>query len=271
MDVSRYDHSRPDVAANALALNQGSLEPAPAKAFFRNRPPCTLRLVLAISLDGRLAPPDGGAAQLGGSGDRRVLEQALAWSDAALIGAGTLRVHRCTCLVHDRAFLDQRLASGRSAQPRAVVVSGQPQPQFPADWPFFQQPLERWLLRPEDPTELDRLELGFDHVQPLCADWSSTKASLADHGLERIVLLGGARLTAALLQADVVDELQLTLTPRVLGGPYGWVPLTGIKLPNGLAASNAWALQEAVPLGGDELLVRYSRRRSISADTCDSV
>jgi len=121
MDVSRYDHSRPDVAANALALNQGSLEPAPAKASFRNRPPCTLRLVLAISLDGRLAPPDGGAAQLGGSGDRRVLEQALAWSDAALIGAGTLRVHRCTCLVHDRAFLDQRLASGRSAQPRAVV------------------------------------------------------------------------------------------------------------------------------------------------------
>ena len=52
-----------------------------------------MRLVLAVSLDGRLAPPSGGAAQLGGSGDRRVLEEALAWSDAALLGAGTLRAH----------------------------------------------------------------------------------------------------------------------------------------------------------------------------------
>ena len=43
--------------------------------------------MLAVSLDGRLAPPSGGAAQLGGSGDRQVLEQALAWSDAVLIGA----------------------------------------------------------------------------------------------------------------------------------------------------------------------------------------
>ena len=38
-----------------------------------------LRLVLAVSLDGRLAPPQGGAAQIGGRGDRRVLEEALAY------------------------------------------------------------------------------------------------------------------------------------------------------------------------------------------------
>ncbi|MGA0022394.1 MAG: riboflavin biosynthesis protein RibD, partial [Vulcanococcus sp.] len=45
-----------------------------------------LRLVLAVSLDGRLAPPAGGAAQIGGRGDREALEQALAWADACLIG-----------------------------------------------------------------------------------------------------------------------------------------------------------------------------------------
>ncbi|MCH1545666.1 MAG: dihydrofolate reductase family protein, partial [Synechococcus sp. MOX_bin32] len=44
-------------------------------------------------MDGRLAPPEGGAAQLGGEGDRRALEQALAWGDACLIGARTLRAH----------------------------------------------------------------------------------------------------------------------------------------------------------------------------------
>ena len=52
-------------------------EPSPVPTPERPR----LRLVLAVSLDGRLAPPQGGAAQLGGPGDRRVLEEALAWAD----------------------------------------------------------------------------------------------------------------------------------------------------------------------------------------------
>ena len=55
-----------------------------------------VRLVLAISLDGRLAPAEGGAVHLGGEGDRVALDQALAWADACLIGAGTLRAHQCT-------------------------------------------------------------------------------------------------------------------------------------------------------------------------------
>ena len=88
-----------------------------------NRP--TVRLVLAIGLDGRLAPPEGGAAQLGGKGDRAVLEQALAWADACLVGAGTLRAHQCTCLIHDPQLLEQRRQEGRPEQPAAVVVSRQ--------------------------------------------------------------------------------------------------------------------------------------------------
>ena len=68
----------------------------------------TLRLVLAVSLDGRLAPPSGGAAQLGGPGDRRVLEEALAWADVAVVGAGTVRAHGCSCLIHRPELLQQR-------------------------------------------------------------------------------------------------------------------------------------------------------------------
>ena len=59
----------------------------------------TLRLVLAVSLDGRLAPPVGGAAQLGGSGDRLVLEEALAWADVAVVGADVGRVDACISLI----------------------------------------------------------------------------------------------------------------------------------------------------------------------------
>ena len=105
-----------------------------------------LSLVLAISLDGRLGPAIGGPAQLGGVGDRRVLEEAMAWADGVLLGAGTGRAHRSTCLIRDQDLLNQRKSAGHSAQPTAVVVSRQQW--YAAELPFFQQPLERWLLSP---------------------------------------------------------------------------------------------------------------------------
>ena len=118
-----------------------------------------MRLVLAISLDGRLAPPAGGAAQLGGEGDRRALEHALAWGDACLIGAGTLRAHQCTCLIRSPQLLERRRNEGRAEQPAAVVVSRSPN--FSSAWRFFDQPLQRWLLAPEP------VDQGFDRWYPM--------------------------------------------------------------------------------------------------------
>jgi 5-amino-6-(5-phosphoribosylamino)uracil reductase len=203
-----------------------------------------LRLVLAVSLDGRLAPPDGGAAQIGGRGDRQVLEEALAWADACLIGGRTLRLHGSTCLIHASPLLEQRRRQGRPDQPAAVVVSrgGGFDPQLR----FFSQPLQRWLLGPGQmppPT-------GFHAAIPLVA-WPEALIALAAAGLQRLVLLGGAELASALLQEQLVDELQLTLCPLLLGGPHSWLP-NGVRLD-----PNRWILQEQRPLEGDELLLRY--------------
>ena len=217
-----------------------------------------LRLVLAVSLDGRLAPPRGGAAQLGGPGDRQVLEEALAWADASLIGAGTLRAHRCTCLIRDAHLLNQRALQERSAQPVAVVVSRQCN--FSTDWPFFQQPLHRVLLGPKP------AQSGFEGWVEHRSSWTASLARLHQQGRSKVVVLGGAHLTTSLLAADCIDELQLTLTPRLLGGNHCWLPVEtpfATTLPQGLADSQAWALTESRPLGGDELLIRYRRLRRL--------
>ena len=212
-----------------------------------------MRLVLAVSLDGRLAPPEGGAAQLGGPGDRRVLEQALAWADACLIGAGTLRVHQCTCLIRNPQLLDQRRRQGRPDQPAAVLVSHQSN--FPQQWRFFEQPLQRWLLSPSAPSE------GFDRWVPLTQSWRDQLEGLAALGMERLVLLGGAGLAGDLLQHDAIDELQLTLVPRLLGGGNTWVPGGLASLPDAVTTSDAWSAMEPEALGEGEWLLRYRRVR----------
>ena len=207
--------------------------------------------MLAVSLDGRLAPPQGGAAQLGGPGDRRVLEEALVWADACLIGAGTLRAHRCTALIRDQELLEQRLSAGRPAQPAAVVVSGQNR--FPLEWPFFQQPLQRWLLSP------DSSAAGFDGWVGMAEGWPLTLRRLAQHGFASIVLLGGARLAASLLAEDCVDEVQLTVTPRLLGGMHSWIPQDGVVIPPALHQPDAWVRTAVRSIGDDEVLIRFER------------
>lgn len=202
--------------------------------------------MLAVSVDGRLAPPAGGATQIGGRGDRRVLEEALAWADACLIGGRTLRLHGNTCLIHAPDLLEQRARAERPAQPTAVVVSrcGHFEPQLP----FFQQPLQRWCLAPG----LVEPPAGFDRAVGL-SGWLEALESLAASGLQRLVLLGGAELAGALLAEGLVDELQLTLCPLLLGGGHSWLP------PAIALEPNRWWLLEQRPLEGDELLLRYGR------------
>ena len=210
-----------------------------------------LRLVLAVSLDGRLAPPEGGAAQIGGRGDRRVLEEALAWADAALLGAETLRRHGSTCLIRRRGLLLRRRLVGRRPQPIAIVASRSGA--IPAELPFFRQPLERWLLLSGGgPRSAGPVPEGFARCLH-ADDWSEALAQLAAAGIARLAVLGGAALAADLIAADLLDELQLTLCPRLLGGEHSWLP------PEARPAAAPWRLQRRRWLGGDEILLHYRR------------
>ncbi len=219
-----------------------------------------LRLVLAISLDGRLALPNGSAAPIGGKGDKRVLEKALAWADGALIGGKTLLTHRSTCLIHNHHLLQQRRMEGRSAQPLALVVSKKKN--FSPEWPFFRQPIHRWLLTPNNLQESNaRSPNGFERTINLHPQWSDTLKALKKEGLSRLLVLGGAHLATSLLEADQIDELQLTLTPKVIGGKHTWIPSNSNSLPKQLSDSEAWKLKDTHQLINNELMLNYERNR----------
>lgn len=210
--------------------------------------------MLAVSLDGRLASAEGGAARFGGSGDRRVLEEALAWSDACLLGAETLRLHRTTCLIRHADLLQRRRGAGLSPQPVAIVASRSFA--LSAELPFFRQPIDRWLLRVDAPIPTSPclpIPSGFSRVE-FHPDWCQGLNHLAALGVERLAVLGGARLAAALLQEGVVDELQLTICPLLLGGGHSWLPQA---VAMGDDRQRGWTLAEHRCLGRDELLLRY--------------
>ncbi len=208
--------------------------------------------MLAVSLDGRLAPAEGGAAQLGGRGDRRRLEDALAWADAALVGAQTLRSHGTSCLIHAADLLRHRRQMGLPPQPPVLVWSRSGI--LPADLPFFRQPFERWLLMDAAQISSSTEVKGFGKIVPFDA-WPPVLARLGALGLRRIAVLGGGRLAAALVAAGALDELQLTLCPTLLGGEHLWLPLNALG-----DRAIRWRLVERAQLEGGDQLLRYERR-----------
>ena len=209
-----------------------------------------LRLVLAVSLDGRLAPPQGGAAKLGGPADRRVLEECLAWADACLVGAGTLRAHGSTCLIHEEDLLQQRQQQERSFQPHLLVVSRQAQ--LDGALPVFRQPLERWWLAPGQ-TQVDQVQPQFRGAIPL-PQWEALPQVMAEKGWQRLVVLGGAQLATTLMAHDLLHELHLTFCPQLLGGCHFWLQ-EGASIPQ-----NLWCPVDSRPLEGGEWLCRWQRQ-----------
>ena len=56
-------------------------------------------IVIASSLDGRIAFPEGGESHLGSEEDRKMLDQNLSMVDATIFGLGTLKAHESTYLI----------------------------------------------------------------------------------------------------------------------------------------------------------------------------
>jgi len=56
-------------------------------------------IVIASSLDGRIAFPGGGESHLGSEEDKKMLSQNLSMVDATIFGLGTLIAHQSTYLI----------------------------------------------------------------------------------------------------------------------------------------------------------------------------
>ena len=218
-----------------------------------------VKLVLASSIDGRIAYPEGGKTQLGQSGDRLALEESLAWSDGILMGGQTLRDHESICIIKNKRLLKKRIIEGKHEQPIALLASNQID--FPANWLFFKQPVQRWLLQKQDKQNKLILPNGFDKKINLKITWRDSLYELNQKGIEKIVLLGGANLIAAFLLEDLIDELQITITPHLLGGDYCWVTSKLRSLNTIMNKKNNWILKETKQLGNNELLIRYFRNK----------
>lgn len=229
-----------DIARSARELNIGFFS-----RVLRHRP--WVRMKAAASLDGRTALPNGASQWITGPEARADGHRWRRRAGAVLTGIGTVRA--------DDPRLDVRLVESARQPLRVVLDSG-----------FSLSATARLLAPPGDVLVVGASDSAPERIAALQAagaqtlilrdgngqvDLRALMPLLAERGVNELHVEAGAALNAALLQADLVDELLIYLAPKLLGPGRGIAALPALS---DLSQATALQFQSIVQVGADVCL-----------------
>lgn len=178
----------------------------------RGRPWVVLKL--ASSLDGRIATANGESRWITGERSRAFVHRLRKDCDAVMVGSGT-------ALADDPALTARRGEKFLRA-PVRVLVDGSLR--VPTRSQLFQQPKgEAWVLCARGARGASAREAVGARIFEVTRrsghlDLRAGLKKLAKAGLTQVLCEGGGQLAAALLRAQLVDEIHWMLAPTLIGG-----------------------------------------------------
>ncbi|GAA0924190.1 pyrimidine reductase family protein [Virgisporangium aurantiacum] len=215
-----------------------------------------LRVNFVTSLDGAVTATDGFSAGISDEADKRVFGLLRMTCDALMVGAGTLRHEGYGAMRLGERREDWRVAHGLPENPLLIIVSRRLDLD-PAS-PMFTDAPVRPLIVTSSAAPVDRrqalsevahvLAMGDDEV-----DLPGALEAIHALGFPQILCEGGPHLLGSLTANDLVDELDLTLSPLLIGPGPG-------RITAGQAPESPRSLQlHHILTAGNLLLLRYTR------------
>jgi riboflavin-specific deaminase-like protein len=178
---------------------------------------------MAMTADGKIATANRAVHSFGSRRDLEHLYTLRASADAIICGARTVEISQATLGNGGEKFGKIRLKNGLTEYPLRVLVSGSGSIDPAAR--IFQQrfsPIIVLTTKRAPAKKLAQLRQLADEVK-ICGQmeldfraalrWLRTKWNV-----QRLLCEGGGELNDALFRKDLVDEIQLTLCPKIFGG-----------------------------------------------------
>lgn len=243
-----------------LLPQPGEIDPATAHASIDRsdsggRPWVLLNMV--ASVDGATAL-DGVSGGLGGPGDKEVFSAIRAIADVILVAAGTVRAEAYGPPRTAAVRRTEREARGQAPYPRVAVIT-RSLDLDPSTLLFTEAPEPPLVYTVTDaPTErraalapvAELVDAGTDQV-----DLDAVLADLAARSVKIVLVEGGPGLNGQLLAAGLVDELNLSSSPVLVGGSSKRVFASQAGSPRSIELQHLWE-RDAF------LFSRYTVRRS---------
>ncbi|WP_285749462.1 pyrimidine reductase family protein [Lentzea sp. NBRC 105346] len=201
------------------------------------------------SVDGAVSVT-GTSKGLGSPADKKIFMLGRDLCDVVLVGAGTVLVERYRGA---KPNLERRERLGLAPIPPIAVVTARGT--LTEDLPLFTDtvvpPIIITTKHAHVPTDADVIIAGEDEV-----DLKFALDALAERGLRRVDCEGGPTLFGRMAADDLVDELNLTLSPQLAVGDAG-------RIAHGPLPPAPRAMELRTVLHDqDVLLLRYRRRDS---------
>lgn len=221
----------------------------------QGRPWITLKL--AISADGMIGRREGDRMLITGQSAIEFVQAIRAENDAIMVGLGTVE--------KDDPRLTVRLADASASNPIRVVVDTAARTGLGTNLVKTARDLPFWLMAGEDAPEervaalrdagvvVERVPAGSGGV-----DLNRVFAKLAERGLTRVLVEGGAKLAASLVSLGLVDEVLFFRAPVVVGS--GGVRALAGQALSAVERSPRYRMADDLMIGEDRLR-RYLRVR----------
>ncbi|HEY1358832.1 MAG TPA: dihydrofolate reductase family protein [Thermoleophilaceae bacterium] len=243
MELIHPERRATSPAELASGLRLGDLAP-------EGRPYLGLNMV--STLDGK-ATLDWRTKGISSDLDRELFHHLRTQADAVMVGAGTVRAERYGRIAKSDELRAKREEEGLRADPLAVVVSARLD--LPADLPLLQQEGQKVLLATGSDAVLEGITADVEYLR-VGDDMPLLLSRLRDeHGVRSVLCEGGPTLNSHLYAAGAVDELFLTMSPKVSGGAAALTIVAGRGLVEPVEMAPV-----SIAVGDGELFTRWRTR-----------
>ena len=233
------------LAVRQLLPEPAEIDPVAAHAAARRPAPSERPWVLlnmVASVDGATAV-DGVSGGLGGPADKAVFAAIRAVADVIVAAAGIARDEGYGPPRTSAANQAARVARGQTAYPRLPLVTRSLELD-PASPMFTEAPERPLVFTVEDAPHNRRTALAeVAEVVPVGRDGVDPAALLADlhqRGPRTVLVEGGPSFNAQLGAAALVDEVNLSVSPMLVGGTSARLAQGGHEHRTPLACAHLW-------------------------------
>jgi 2,5-diamino-6-(ribosylamino)-4(3H)-pyrimidinone 5'-phosphate reductase len=212
---------------------------------------------MAMSADGKISTRRRETFSLGSNEDRFLMDVLRARCDAVVIGAQTLSLDGWAVRVRDTSVRQKRIAKGKPPHPLNVVVSsGLDLPVRAQFFTFADTDKLVVTTKKAPPAKIKKFERVSEVVvvPRMRVKPSDVLAILARRGIKKVLVEGGGTLNYSFFRDNLVDELYVTVTPRILGGSDAPTPVDGKGF---LADSHVHLELVSSRRRGSEVFLRY--------------